>query len=197
MDDAPQPAVSSPARRIVAGLVGLAGLVAATASVTLALAAGPTSLPAPPAAPATHSPATDEVTGRSEADSSTGSGETGSSSADTDPPGPAGASARPCQIGAPPAAGSGAMAPARAGAAPGALEPPLRLDLNAAAAEELMRLPGIGPHRAAQIVAWRAQHGRFRRIIDLRRIPGFGRKTVARITPFLRIASPASTTASR
>jgi len=42
-----------------------------------------------------------------------------------------------------------------------------------------------GMKQAQRILDWRARHGRFRRIVDLRRVKGFGRKTVLRLAPFL------------
>jgi competence protein ComEA len=79
--------------------------------------------------------------------------------------------------------------------------------LNSAGRAELEELPGIGPAKAQRILDWRARHGRFRRIVDLRRVDGFGRKTVLRLAPYLILdrpsdtppassASPASTTSS-
>jgi len=53
-----------------------------------------------------------------------------------------------------------------------------RVDLNAAAAWELEMLPGIGPARAARIVRHRSEHGPFRRIEDLRDVPGIGDRTI-------------------
>jgi competence protein ComEA len=57
------------------------------------------------------------------------------------------------------------------------------IDLNSASAADLEALPGIGPAKAQQIIAWRERHGRFRRVVDLRRLRGFGRKTVLRLKP--------------
>ena len=62
-----------------------------------------------------------------------------------------------------------------------------RVNLNTATAEELERLPGIGPAKAERIVAFRARHGPFKRVVDLRRVKGFGRKTFKRLEPFLDI----------
>jgi competence protein ComEA len=59
------------------------------------------------------------------------------------------------------------------------------IDLNSASAADLETLPGIGPAKAQQIIAWRERHGRFRRVVDLRRLRGFGRKTVLRLKPHL------------
>jgi competence protein ComEA len=71
-------------------------------------------------------------------------------------------------------------APASAGAAPdqpGAVDAAGRLDLNRATAEELQRLPGIGPSRSAAIVRHREEHGLFRVPGDLRAVPGIGEAT--------------------
>lgn len=67
---------------------------------------------------------------------------------------------------APPAA-------ARAGTAPGA---GTRLDLNLATLEQLDALPGIGPVTARRILDWRAEHGRFASVDQLREVEGIGAK---------------------
>lgn len=55
------------------------------------------------------------------------------------------------------------------------------ISLNSASAQELTRIPGIGPSLAGRIVAWRAAHGAFRSLDDLEKVPGIGPATVARI----------------
>ena len=55
------------------------------------------------------------------------------------------------------------------------------LSLNTATAEELERLPHIGPGLAARIVAYRARHGAFAAVDSLVRVPGIGPATLARI----------------
>jgi competence protein ComEA len=52
------------------------------------------------------------------------------------------------------------------------------VDINEAGPEALAGLPGIGPSRAAAIVAWRARNGPLRAVEELVRIPGIGPKTV-------------------
>jgi competence protein ComEA len=52
--------------------------------------------------------------------------------------------------------------------------PDERLDLNAASAHELERLPGIGPVGAGRIVEEREANGPFRSVGDLVRVAGFG-----------------------
>ena len=70
------------------------------------------------------------------------------------------------------------------------------IPLNGAGRAELEELPGIGPAKAQRILDWRAKHGRFRRIMDLRRVNGFGRKTVMRLAPYLVLDAPPVTPAS-
>ncbi|MBC7093246.1 helix-hairpin-helix domain-containing protein [Candidatus Bipolaricaulota bacterium] len=53
------------------------------------------------------------------------------------------------------------------------------LNVNRASAEELEKLPGIGPALAARIVAFREAHGPFRTVDDLLAVPGIGPKTLA------------------
>lgn len=60
------------------------------------------------------------------------------------------------------------------------------VDLNTAAAVELMPLPGVGPALAARIVAHRDERGGFRQTADLLDVPGIGPATLERITPHLR-----------
>jgi competence ComEA-like helix-hairpin-helix protein len=95
-------------------------------------------------------------------------------------------------IGAEPAGErSRALAPPRPCGAPGFRG---KVNLNLASEQELDLLPGIGPAKAQRIVAWRTRHGPFRRIKDLRRVKGFGRKSVLKLFPFLTVDGP--TTAS-
>lgn len=56
-----------------------------------------------------------------------------------------------------------------------------RVRINTAGAEELMTLPGIGPHLAAAIVEDRAQRGPFRAAQDLTRVRGIGPGTLRRL----------------
>jgi competence ComEA-like helix-hairpin-helix protein len=51
---------------------------------------------------------------------------------------------------------------------------PALVDLNAAGAEELQRLPGVGPVLAGRILEERAAGGPFRSVDDLVRVPGMG-----------------------
>ena len=58
-------------------------------------------------------------------------------------------------------------------------DPPI--DVNAASADELQRLPGVGPVMAGAIVAGRP----FRSVADLDRVRGIGPKTLDKLRPFV------------
>lgn len=67
-----------------------------------------------------------------------------------------------------------------------------RLDPNTAPADELQRLPRVGPALAERIVAWRASHGRFRSLASVDSVPGIGPALLAGIAPHLALpAAPA------
>ena len=64
--------------------------------------------------------------------------------------------------------------------------------MNRAPAQELERLPGIGPSLAARIVAERERNGAFLKADALLRVPGIGPRTLERIRPYLALPhSPA------
>jgi competence ComEA-like helix-hairpin-helix protein len=64
------------------------------------------------------------------------------------------------------------------------------LDLNRASARSLEVLPGIGPRRAAAIVHERERQ-RFQSVAALRRVPGIGPATVARLAGWVTCPDPA------
>jgi len=64
------------------------------------------------------------------------------------------------------------------------------VNINTATVEELDRLPGVGPTKAAAIVAFREKHGAFKRVDDLDRVKGFGRKLIMKVRPFVALAGP-------
>jgi competence protein ComEA len=65
-----------------------------------------------------------------------------------------------------------------------------KLNLNEANEAELELLPGIGPTKAERILDFRKKNGPFKRVKDLRRVKGFGRKSVAKLEPYLTLAGP-------
>lgn len=66
----------------------------------------------------------------------------------------------------------GAIAPARSGGG-------TRVNINEAGASELQGLPGIGPAKAAAIVAFRDRTGPFQRCEDLDKVEGIGPATLS------------------
>jgi len=73
---------------------------------------------------------------------------------------------------------AGAGTDAAGDAAPGA---PLSLDLNTATEQELEQLDGVGPAIAANIVAYREQHGGFASVDELDEVSGIGEAKLAAI----------------
>ena len=68
--------------------------------------------------------------------------------------------------------------------------PPAPLDLNLAAEEDLVRLPGIGATRARGILeARRRRGGRFGKVEDLLEVPGIGPKTMERLRGLVEVGS--------
>lgn len=62
-----------------------------------------------------------------------------------------------------------------------------KLNLNTATTEQLELLPGVGPAKAERVVAWRKKHGGFKRVEDLRKVKGFGYKTLKKLAPYLDV----------
>lgn len=82
---------------------------------------------------------------------------------------------------APPAAVAHGAAPAEA--ADGVV------NLNAASPPELELLPGIGPAKARAICEHRKQHP-FKKVEDIVKVKGIGRKTFANLRPYLAVDGP-------
>ena len=61
------------------------------------------------------------------------------------------------------------------------------LDLNAATAEQLEALPGVGPATSKAILAYRASHGRFRSVTELLEVPGIGPAKLEALRPMVRV----------
>ena len=67
---------------------------------------------------------------------------------------------------------------------------PRKIDVNAADAEALDALPGIGPVYAARIVEYREAHGPFEKAEDLAAVKGIGPKTVEKLRPYVTCGPP-------
>lgn len=72
------------------------------------------------------------------------------------------------------------------------LPPAEPLNLNSASVEQLQQVPGIGPGTAKAIVQFRVKSGPFRRVEDLLAIRGITHRKLAKLRPYLTVASPPS-----
>lgn len=61
------------------------------------------------------------------------------------------------------------------------------VNLNTATESELMTLSGVGPSKAAAIIAYRDENGPFQTIEDLKNVSGIGEKTFERLQPFIAV----------
>ncbi len=68
------------------------------------------------------------------------------------------------------------------------------VNVNAATAEELSLLPGVGPAKAQAIIRWRTEHGAFKRVEDLSQVKGIGDKQLEKMRP--HVALEGKTTAA-
>jgi competence protein ComEA len=60
------------------------------------------------------------------------------------------------------------------------------VNINEATLDQLLALPDIGPSKAQAIVTFRGKQP-FKKIEDLMRVKGIGRKTFAKLRPYLTI----------
>ncbi|MFN2497162.1 MAG: helix-hairpin-helix domain-containing protein [Pseudonocardiaceae bacterium] len=81
----------------------------------------------------------------------------------------------------------GAPAGAAGGAPGGGARAGTAVDLNTATLEQLDALPGVGPVTAQRILDWRAAHGRFTSVDQLREVSGIGEARFARLKDLVRV----------
>lgn len=62
-----------------------------------------------------------------------------------------------------------------------------KVNLNTATADDLQTIPAIGPALAEKIIDYRTKHGKFNEIEELRNIPGVGKKTFQKLSPYLSL----------
>jgi competence protein ComEA len=65
--------------------------------------------------------------------------------------------------------------------------PPPALDLNTATLEQLDGLPGVGEVTAQRILDWRAAHGRFSSVDQLREVSGIGQARFTKLRNLVRV----------
>lgn len=62
------------------------------------------------------------------------------------------------------------------------------VNLNMATETELMLLPGVGPSKAAAVLAYRKKYGAFKKVEDLGKVKGFSYKTLKKLKPYLALS---------
>ncbi|MCX7977067.1 MAG: helix-hairpin-helix domain-containing protein [Bellilinea sp.] len=63
------------------------------------------------------------------------------------------------------------------------------IDLNSATQQELESLPGIGPSKASEIIAYRQKVGRFVTIEEIQNVPGIGSVLFEKIRPYITVSN--------
>jgi competence protein ComEA len=81
-------------------------------------------------------------------------------------------------------------APTTSTTAPAATSSAGAIDINTASAAQLEGLPGIGPSKAAAIIAERTDNGPFASCNDLTRVLGIGEATVAKLASSCTASQP-------
>jgi competence protein ComEA len=71
------------------------------------------------------------------------------------------------------------------------------IDPNLSSQADLETLPGIGPVLAQRIIDYRRAHGPYKKIDDLRKVSGIGRKKLEKIKPYLVISEAPGTADGR
>jgi len=62
-----------------------------------------------------------------------------------------------------------------------------KININTANRFELEKLPGIGPKKAERIIKYRLEHGKFKRVEDIVKVKGIGKKTLERLRPHITV----------
>ena len=68
------------------------------------------------------------------------------------------------------------------------------VNVNTASADELARLPRVGPSLAGKIVAHREKNGPFKRTEDLMEVKGIGEKMFTALKPYVSVSGPTTLT---
>jgi competence protein ComEA len=84
----------------------------------------------------------------------------------------------------------GSAAPIQDKAAQAKASPAPAVNINTAPAEQLERLPGVGPKTAARIVEYRQKNGGFKKVEELMNVRGIGEKAFLKMKGQLTVAAP-------
>jgi competence protein ComEA len=69
------------------------------------------------------------------------------------------------------------------------------VNINSADASQLMLLPRVGQKAAERIIAWRTEHGPFKKASDLMQVKGFGAKTFELVSGYIVVEGRTTLTA--
>ena len=61
------------------------------------------------------------------------------------------------------------------------------VNVNTAAAPQLIALPGVGKTTAERIIAYRSEHGPFQNVDDLVNVKGIGKKTLEKMRKMITV----------
>jgi competence protein ComEA len=94
---------------------------------------------------------------------------------------------QPAILGSSVSPGSAASGQPASPSRPAKSAPAAVINLNTATVQQLDTLPGVGPVRAAAIVAWREAHGKFSSIDQLGEVDGIGPARLEKLRPLVRV----------
>jgi competence protein ComEA len=94
---------------------------------------------------------------------------------------------QPAVLGSSVSSGSAAPGPSGSPSRPAKGTPAAVINLNTATVQQLDTLPGVGPVRAAAIVAWRDAHGKFTSVDQLGEVDGIGPGRLEKLRPLVRV----------
>ncbi|MCU0373148.1 MAG: helix-hairpin-helix domain-containing protein [Ignavibacteria bacterium] len=63
----------------------------------------------------------------------------------------------------------------------------IQININTASKEQLIMLPGVGESTADKIIMYRENHNGFRKIEDIMKIKGIGKKKFEKLKPYIKV----------
>jgi competence protein ComEA len=94
---------------------------------------------------------------------------------------------QPAVLGSSVSSGSATPGPPSSASRPAKAAPAAVINLNTATVQQLDTLPGVGPVRAAAIVAWREANGKFTSVDQLGEVDGIGPGRLGKLRPLVRV----------